>query len=233
MELRMKDLFFEDDHDFFKGYAIQKNYFIKQSQQYEIQKNDILFSEGDADKYCYYLLSGVVRVFQTADCGKELGMYIRFPGSFVDFSDLLEDLPYKNTSAQAVTAGSICVLPNPKIKEILDQEKELFKRAAAWSCRERRLLEKWCLSLASEKVPGRLLHLLSTLCRGALADAVDKIPAEPLLLPLTQTQLACMINSTQCTINPYLRQLQEEGVLELGRGRICIRNPAMLLKNSI
>ncbi len=127
----MKDLFFEDDHDFFKGYAIQKNYFIKQSQQYEIQKNDILFSEGDADKYCYYLLSGVVRVFQTADCGKELGMYIRFPGSFVDFSDLLEDLPYKNTSAQAVTAGSICVLPNPKIKEILDQEKELFKEELA------------------------------------------------------------------------------------------------------
>lgn len=229
----MKDLFFEYDHDFFRGYATQKNYFINQSQRYEIQKNKMLFSEGDPDKFCYYLLSGVVRVFQTTSCGKEFGLYIRFPGSFIDFSDLLEDLPYKNTSAQALTAGSICVLPNPKIKEILDQEKELFKRASAWSSRERRWLEKWCLSLASEKVPERLLHLLILLCREALADSVDKIPAEPLLLPLTQTQLACMINSTQCTINPYLRQLQEEGVLELGRGRIYIRNPAMLLKNIV
>ena len=159
-------------------------------------------------------------------------MHIRFPGSFINFSDVLENLPCKNVSAQALTEARVCVVSNQRIKEFLHQEKELFERAATWDNQELRRLERRCLYPASEKVQGRLRRLLRMLYLEALPDTVAAPIAMPLSLPLSQTHIARMLNSTQATVSRLLQQLRAEGILDLGRGRICIVNPEALL-NSI
>ena len=228
----MEDMFSAYGHDFFKGWEAHKENFITQARQYEIHKKENLFLEGEANSACYYLLSGMVRVFQTAACGKEFGLHIRFPGSFINLSDVLENLPCKNVSAQALTEARVCVMSNQQIKEFLHQEKELFERAATWDSRERRRLERRCRYLAFEKVQDRLRRLLRTLYLEALPDTAAASAGVPLSLPLSQTHIASMLNSTQATVSCLLRQLRTEGILDLGRERICIVNPEALL-NSI
>lgn len=48
------------------------------------------------------------------------------------------------------------------------------------------------------------------------------------VIPLTQEELAGLAGTSRATVNQALRALQDRGVLELGRGKTTITDPAAL-----
>lgn len=228
----MKDMFFAYGRDFFEGYEAQKENFLNQAYRYAIHKKEMLFYEGQPNDVCHFLLSGVVYVFQTAANGKETGLHIRFPGTFINFSDILEDLRRKDVAARALTKGEICILDRKKCKTLIRSQTGLFERLSQWDSRDARLIKKRFLSLDAENTGERLLRILALLCQEALPNTADMDAAERISLPLTQTHLARMIGSTQCTVSQHARRLRDEGILALARGCVHVLAPSRLLNNN-
>ena len=96
--------------DFFEGMTPQRTEFMASAQQRTLAKNDILFLEGDKSDACYYLTSGLVRIFRATSTGKEALLRIYSPGSLLGVAELSDGLP-RPITAQAITPATVHVLP--------------------------------------------------------------------------------------------------------------------------
>jgi len=52
----------------------------------------------------------------------------------------------------------------------------------------------------------------------------------PVTIPLTQEQLAGLVGGTRPSVNEVLQRLTQQGVVELGRGRIVVHQSAELAR---
>ena len=52
--------------------------------------------------------------------------------------------------------------------------------------------------------------------------------AKPVTIPLTQDELAELVGGTRPSVNQVLRRFVDEGMVELGRGRIVVTDAAAL-----
>jgi CRP/FNR family transcriptional regulator, cyclic AMP receptor protein len=72
------------------------------------------------------------------------------------------------------------------------------------------------------RVHRRLLDLVRTYRPDGAGD--------PVMIPVTQEQLAELVGGTRPSVNQVLQRLAHEGVVELGRGRIVIHRPDELAR---
>lgn len=115
--------------------------------------------------------------------------------------------------------------------------------AAAYAdlCRQHRSIERLLVSLLSLRVRELSERLLETmyvgletrLCRRLeeLAD-VYGTGRGPIVVPLTQEQLADLVGGTRPTVNQALQGLVAEGVVELGRGRVVVLDQQALARHA-
>jgi CRP-like cAMP-binding protein len=94
----------------------------------------------------------------------------------------------------------------------------------------------WLLADRVQQLTQRLLDALylsvDARVERRLTDLVamyqDGRKAGPVVIPLTQEQLAELAGATRPTVNQVLRRLEEKGVVTLGRGSITVVEPARL-----
>jgi CRP/FNR family transcriptional regulator, cyclic AMP receptor protein len=68
-----------------------------------------------------------------------------------------------------------------------------------------------------------------------LADLVGTYgpaAAGPVVVPVTQEQLAELAGTSRATVNHVLREEQGRGIVDLGRGRTTVRDPAELARRA-
>ncbi|MDQ8044820.1 MAG: Crp/Fnr family transcriptional regulator [Solirubrobacteraceae bacterium] len=91
-----------------------------------------------------------------------------------------------------------------------------------------RLLGEAHYVTAEKRVRRRLLEVA-----GSAATPADAEPqAEPILVPLTQDDLADLAGTSRATVNRVLRSEQEKGAVKLGRGRTEVVDAAALARRA-
>ena len=116
----MRSFWHLEKGDFFDGIEECKERFLRSAQRIELKKNDIVFFEGDAGGACFYVASGLLRIFCVTEAGKESTFFLRTAGEIFGLSEVLQDLPRK-VSAQALAASVIFRLD----REAFDRCREL------------------------------------------------------------------------------------------------------------
>ena len=223
----MRSFWHLEKGDFFDGIEECKEHFLRSAQRIELKKNDIVFFEGDAGGACFYVASGLLRIFCVTEAGKESTFFLRTAGEIFGLSEVLQDLPRK-VNAQALAASVIFRLDRQAFDDLLSRNYALARRVIAVMGSRLRYLGD-SLSVQTCDVRHRVGRLLLSLAHESLRD-----PAaweQPLALPvsLSQGQMAAMVCSTQPTVSETLHQLQDEGLIDIrGRG-IVIRRPQALL----
>lgn len=53
---------------------------------------------------------------------------------------------------------------------------------------------------------------------------------QPVMIPLTQAQIAELVGGTRPSVNQVLQRLAQQGVVELGRGRLVVHQPGELAR---
>jgi CRP-like cAMP-binding protein len=56
--------------------------------------------------------------------------------------------------------------------------------------------------------------------------------APPALIPMTQDQLSDLVGGTRPSVNQVLQRLQDQRIIELGRGRVVVLNPQALARKA-
>lgn len=195
-------------------------------RRYEPEES--IFMRGDPADRLYLLLDGVVRVYKPyGGYGEATIALLKDHGGFGEF-----DLFGKNSQSSSAEALSLCRVASVRKEDLrLAMERQPGLALGLFSMFSERLRhsERAMEVLLHRKVVPRLAALLPELARN-LADPGGE-DAEP-VIPLTHSEVAGLAASTREAVSKALGQLEHEGLLELGKRRITIKDQPELAKRA-
>ncbi|MEQ9332229.1 Crp/Fnr family transcriptional regulator [Thalassobaculum sp.] len=179
-----------------------------------------LFRRGDPGDGLYGVLSGGIVVTVESAEGKELILNRFGPGEFFGEIALLDG---KGRTANALVreAGRLLFLPRGEFLPFLERRPALAVRMIALLCDRLRRTTELFEDAALQDVPVRLAKQLSALAARQGAGTGETVA-------ISQAELAQTLGVSREIVSRHLGVWREAGLVELGRGRIRIRDRAPL-----
>ena len=219
------------ESDFFDGLAEEKKAFLSLARRRELKKNDMVFFEDAPGNSCFYLESGLIKIFKISPEGKEPIFFLRRKGEFFGLAEVMEG-KHRKANAQAITPAVLFEIGRKNFDDLLARHYALARRVIEVLGRRLRYLGEQIENLMSCDVSTRLAKLLVYLCYDQLADEDSWVRPTQILFSLTQEQLADMVGSTQQTVSEMLKKFQNEGLIVISKRQITILNPLVLLQKA-
>ena len=166
----MENLWYLQDRDFFAGLEEQRQRFLQRAIRKTLPKNDIVFFEGDTGDSCFYVASGLVRIFSITDSGKESIFFLRRPGELFGLSEVLNAFP-RRANAQTLMPTELYAMPSVEFDSLLAEDYVLARRVITMLGSRVRYLGDRLSNLATGSVMSRLIKLLISLVYDLLPDA--------------------------------------------------------------
>lgn len=194
------------------------NKLMAMCRQKNLVKGQRLHAKYDPPEGLYCLLTGRLRVSNVNHEGKELVLTWLEPGAWFGEISLFDGQPRTHDS-HAETDCSVLILPTAAFHDLLSQHQELYPHFMKLLCQRIRATfslidESGGLSLKGQ-LARRLLLLSSGLDSNIEAQALKPIT-------LSQESLAHMLHSSRQTVNKLLKELQQEGIIEVRYGKIIL-----------
>ncbi|MDR2820059.1 MAG: Crp/Fnr family transcriptional regulator [Desulfovibrio sp.] len=224
----MDNLWHHQSQDFFAGLESQKKNFLSQAQRRIYKKNDIIFFEGDRGNSCFYVTTGLIRIFSISESGKEPIFFLRRPGEIFGLSEVLNDYPRK-ANAQAIAPSEVYCMNSKDFDAFLSHDYMMARRVITMLGARIRHLGDTVSNLVSSTVMARLIKLLISLACDQLTDAETWTSPISIDMCLSQEQMAAMTGSTQPTVSDLLQQLKKAGLVTIAHRKITLNNPLQLL----
>jgi CRP-like cAMP-binding protein len=180
----------------------------------------VLFHEGEAGASLHVLMRGRATVWVTAPSGDTVTLNVIGPGTAFGELSLLLPATERTATVQAIEPVQTLVLSRAEFQRLRRSYPSVDRLLVDYlAAQVRRLSERLTEALCTEartRVLRRLLDL----------DAVfDNGPVS-----VTQEAISTMAGTTRPTVNRVTQDLAEAGIVELGRGRFTVVNPAALAR---
>jgi len=191
---------------------------LEAARERSFAKGEAVCNEGDPADAMHLLVSGRLVVQVSTPDGERASLNVLGPGDHVGELALLPHGGRRSASVIALEAATTRVLTAHAFHELCARHpavQGLLVDLLAERVKElsNRLLETMYLPL-DRRLYRSLLQLGHSYAVG------DRDPE----VPLTQEQLADLVGGTRPTVNQILQRLADEGIIELGRGRVVIRD---------
>lgn len=193
-----------------------------------IRGGEPLFFEGDRSMSVYCCVAGSVRIFVTADSGREIVIGLKQPGEQFGELSAITRRP-RVASASAVDDSVVAHMPGERFLAELGQERELALAVLLSLAEQLRATNMRLLARNSESAGARTGHKLAELA--ALRRRHDRAePSMEIVLDITQSDLAGWIGTSRESVCRALREFRRLGVIETGRCHITVRNIEALVR---
>jgi CRP-like cAMP-binding protein len=180
----------------------------------------VLFHEGEAGGSLHVLMRGRVAVRVMTPDGDTATLNVIGPGAAFGELSLLGPAAQRTATVQAIEPAQTLVLQRADFERLRRSYPSIDRLLAEYlAAQVRRLSERLTEALCFEariRVLRRLLELDSVFERGPVA--------------VTQEEIATMAGTTRPTVNRVMQDLAEAGIVELGRGRFTVADPAALAR---
>ncbi|HET6167500.1 MAG TPA: Crp/Fnr family transcriptional regulator [Marmoricola sp.] len=189
-------------------------------------RGDVVVREGDPSDSLHLVESGRLAVRVDTPAGDTAIFNVIGPGHwFGELSLLGGSAPVRTATVVALEDATTRSLSTAVFEDLRHRHPAIGELLLSLLARRigelsGRLVEVMYDGL-DHRVYRRLLDLVGTY-RG---DA-----GEPVTIPLTQEQLAQLVGGTRPSVNEVLQRLAGQGIVELGRGRIVVRQPGELAR---
>jgi CRP/FNR family cyclic AMP-dependent transcriptional regulator len=181
-----------------------------------------LFQRGDPPCGLYAVLEGAVRIGAVNEQGKEALLSLVEPPHWFGEICLFDGQP-RTHDAFGVGQCMLLHIPQTALLALLDEQPAHWRQLALLMSQKLRLtfinLEQLSLMPAQARLAHRLLMI---------AEGYGQIDEPRRVLQLPQEQLASMLSLSRQTTNQILKDLQGQGILNLGYGEIEILDAARL-----
>lgn len=216
-----------DRQDFFQGIGDTKAEFLSLASRRVLKKNELVFLEGDAGTFCFYLEQGIVRIYRLSKADHEETLFLRLQGDMFGLSEILDSSP-RRACAQALCPTVLYFIRQDDFNGLLQRDHTFVKRVISTLGRRIRDLGE-LVSSKRENVTLRVASLLFKLAYVTLKDRKDW--ESPCVIPIaiSEIHLATMVSSTQQTVSVVLHKLQDKKYIELQKRQIILKNPIELL----
>jgi CRP-like cAMP-binding protein len=187
-----------------------------------------LYTEGTLHKASYFIQSGLIRTFYESRGGKEITLGYWSAGDLIGGPYFFDDTGVHAWSAEAVENSVVLAISGRHLREVMAKSARISS-AVLDAVTFKLLWDSLLLqALATQTVPPRLAILLVR-----LSELYGTTTDEGIVLRrgFTQEKLANMVGTTREWLNAQLKQLQNQGVLQV-KGRRLVITDIMRLKQS-
>ena len=180
----------------------------------------VLFHEGEAGGSLHVLMRGRVAIRVTTRDGDTVTLNVIGPGAAFGELSLLLPATERTATVQAIEPVETLVLQRAEFERLRRSYPSVDRLLVEYlAAQVRRLSERLTEALCIEtrtRVLRRLLELHAVFDSGPVS--------------VTQEEIATMAGTTRPTVNRVMQDLAEAGIVELGRGRFTVVDPAALAR---
>lgn len=191
----------------------------------EVPRNDHIYFDPDSLDKLYFIKEGYVKMGNVDDEGNEIVRELLQPGDV--FGQLtLEPGQLQGEFAQAYKAPvSLCAFTTASFKQLLYTRPDLSVEYSKKVGRQVHRLHNRMNNLLQKDVRTRLLYFFWTLLQQR-----DLLAGQPVTLNnyLTHEDIARLTGTTRQTVTTLLGQLTSEGIIDIGRKNIVIKDLRLL-----
>jgi CRP-like cAMP-binding protein len=167
----------------------------------------VLFEQGEESDGLYIVIAGIVRIYLTAEDGREATISLLEEGEMIGEIALLDGLP-RSAGAAALTDTRLVFVPHKPFCELLDASPKLSRQVMLMLCERVRAANSQVEQAIFHDLRYRLLVLLRQIA--VIHGRVEKDLAI-VDLDVTQGMLAQMLGASREAVNKQLRALAKEG----------------------
>ncbi len=179
--------------------------------------NDHLILEDEVPDVVYLIDDGHCLIERVTLDGSLAAVATRGPGEVVGESALVVKDGRRGATVRAVTALTALRLRAADFDELRTRRPSVDRVLVAMLADRNRQLSSQLVEQRFAPVPVRVKRELARLSL-AFGDTI----------PLPQHAVASLVGTTRTTLNAALRDLEEEGLIELKRSRIIVRDPTIV-----
>jgi CRP/FNR family transcriptional regulator len=192
-----------------------------------VRPHEMLFRQGAPVGDVYNVLSGWIALYQTLADGRRQIVALLLPGDVFGIEP--DGLPTMTCSAEALTAASICVIPRERAADLRARFPAYGETFLQFVEREYVLAIEHITSIGRRSAQERIAHLLLEIVT-RVKRHYPPVSGESSQLPLTQTEIGDMLGLTGVHVNRMLRQLREDGLVDVQPGSVRIIDADRLAK---
>lgn len=179
----------------------------------EIEKDKIIFFEGDPAEGFYVLLSGRVRIYKASPDGKEYTIHIIKPGQLFAEAAIFKGHEYPANCA-TVENSSVAYFPKDAFMNLLKKYPEISLKIIGSLASFVRDFNRQVEELSLKEVPARLASFI--------LDLAEKKGSNSVYLDSTKTELANRLGTISETLSRNLKKLSDLGVISVNGREISI-----------
>lgn len=178
------------------------------------KRGSLIYAEGDFARGCYFVYSGILKIFKTGTEGK--GQIIRFSksGDLIGFRSVLSQ-ERLCTSAKVIDDAIVCFISANNLTTLIRENSDFALQMMKITCAELGDANNYITDIAQKTVRERLaevlLHLESTF-------GLDKNGV--LQITLTRAELANMVGTATESVIRMLSEFKSDKYIELNGRKI-------------
>ena len=217
--------------------ALQKNKLLKDlekehiSQFLEVMEEEIWpkhtcsIERARYQEKFHFVISGRLKIYKIDEkTGREFSLFILKKGDAFDILCLLDGCKHE-VFYSALDRATLLSTPMPVMQKWLREHPEVNKNMLPYLSQRMRVLEEYASNITLIDISTRLAKLI-------LSNVNKESQQLELINDLSNEELANLIGSTRAVVNRHLQVFKSEGILDLGRQKLEIKNIELLLEKA-
>jgi len=206
---------------------------VQKSPQIIQNRKDLYFKKGedplssaDTLKYFYFVMDGKIKIydidFQTS---KEQTLYLLSHGDMFDVVSLLDGKPNQYIS-EVLEDTHLIQIPLSDVHAMILNDPKFRQYFYSYVAQQLKSMEELAISLSFYDVYQRVLQLFAR-----FTETVDGKTQLRVIDNLNHEEIASMVGSVRKVVNRSLQKLKKDGIIDISRKNIHIKNFQKLLDN--
>jgi CRP/FNR family cyclic AMP-dependent transcriptional regulator len=186
----------------------------------------VIFREGDASDTCYVVRSGHARAVRGSADGRQITLAHFGPGDIFGELAMFDD-ERRSATVETLDAVAAIAILGPDMRRLLREHPDLAVKLVIGLGRRLREANERLARQSFQTVQSRVAIVLGNL----VAQAQDEGAGDDdVLVRVTQSDIAQLAGSSRESASRFLAVLERAGIVEQGRGRVVVHDPAALAK---
>ena len=193
--------------------------FFRLVQRRSFAPGQAVYTQDEPGAEMYRIASGLVRLLARQPDGREAGFLLFVTGDCFGVSSLVDHEPRPQT-AECLTAVELDVLDVKGFVELLARHESFTKAVMRLLARQMRVVSRYYARASLTSLVGRIATRIIELA----TTKTDSSGTVILSVELPQSELASLTGTSRQSVNKTLQTLQHDGVLQLSRRAILVRD---------
>jgi CRP/FNR family transcriptional regulator, cyclic AMP receptor protein len=176
------------------------------------RKRQTIFSQGDASRSVFYLLSGLVKIAVTSSSGKEAVIALLHPGDFFG-EGCIAGQPLRVARASAMGPVSVLEIEKREMIRVIHEEHDFSDRFVTHMLKRNVRVEEDLVDQLFNSSEKRLARALLLIARYGNEGRAEKIVAR-----VSQGTLAEMVGTTRSRVSFFMNKFRKLGFIKYNGG---------------